>query len=54
MLIAMPLLVALAGVLMWALCSNAILKKMGEYAYFCGLLAFLLVGAEPMIKLLSR
>jgi len=42
MLIYLSLLVALVGVLMYALCSNAKLAEIGRIAFFCGLLAFLL------------
>lgn len=47
MIIYLSLLVALVGVLMYALCANAKLAEMGRLAYACGLLAFLLrvVGA---------
>lgn len=47
MIIYMSLLVALVGVLMYALCVNAKLAEVGRIAFGCGLLAFLLrvVGA---------
>lgn len=45
MLIYLSLLVALVGVLMFALCSNPKLSEVGKIAFFCGLLAFLIVFA---------
>jgi len=53
MQIALPLLVALVGLLMWALCTNGLLKEVGKIAFACGLLAFLLTGSGPLIKLLN-
>lgn len=42
MIIAFSLLIALIGVLMFALSANPKLQKIGEICLFCGLLAFLL------------
>jgi Na+/phosphate symporter len=42
MIIYLSLLIALAGVLMYALSNNAKLIEIGRIAFFCGLLAFLL------------
>jgi hypothetical protein len=42
MIIALPLLVALVGVLMFALSTNAKLVRIGEIMFAAGLLVFLL------------
>jgi hypothetical protein len=42
MIIYLSLLVALIGVLMYALCANPKLQEIGRLSYACGLLAFLL------------
>jgi hypothetical protein len=54
MIIYLSLLVALAGVLMYALCVNPKLQEIGRLAFACGLLAFLLVGAEKMMTVVTR
>ena len=54
MIIALTLLVALVGVLMYAFAANPKLQEVGRIMFFCGLLAFLLNGAEPLLKLMSR
>lgn len=41
MIIYLSLLVALIGVLMYALCVNAKLAEIGRLMFACGLLAFL-------------
>ncbi len=53
MIIALSLFVALVGVLMYALCANGKLQEIGRMAFFAGLLAFLLVGAERLLKLVG-
>ena len=53
MTIYLSLLVSLAGVLMYALCVNPKLQEIGRLAFACGLLAFLLVGAERMMKVIA-
>lgn len=45
MIIYLPLLVALIGVLMYALCVNGKLVEIGRIMLWTGLLAFLLRGA---------
>jgi hypothetical protein len=42
MIILLPLLVALIGVLMYALCTNAKLAEIGRILFWTGALAFLL------------
>ena len=54
MTIYLSLLVALVGVLMYALCVNPKLQEIGRLAYCCGLLAFLLVGVEHILNVIPR
>lgn len=51
MVIGLTLLVALIGVLMYALCAQPKLQEIGRIMFFCGLLAFLLAGATKMVEL---
>ena len=51
MMIYLSLLVALIGVLMYVLCRNAKAVEIGRLSFACGLLAFLLKVAEPLINL---
>jgi Na+/phosphate symporter len=44
MIILFSLLVALVGVLMFALCVNPKLQEIGRIMFFCGLFTFLLNG----------
>ena len=53
MLIAFALLVALIGVLMYALCANGKLIEIGRLMFACGLLAFLLQGAQKLLKIIG-
>ena len=48
------LLVALVGVLMYALCVNPKLQEIGRIMFFAGLLAFLLAGVGPVVNVLRR
>lgn len=54
MVVLLPLLVAVVGVLMYALATNPKVAEMGRIAFFAGLLAFLLLGGDQVITLLSR
>ena len=45
MIIYLSLLVALVGMLMYALSANPKLQEIGRISFFCGLLAFLLLAA---------
>jgi hypothetical protein len=45
-IIYLSLLVALVGVLMYALCVNPKLQEIGRLSFFAGLLAFLLMVAS--------
>lgn len=52
MIIYFPLLIALVGLLMYALATNSKVIEIGRIMFFCGLLAFLLGGGiGPMLKL---
>ncbi len=42
MIIVFSLLIAIIGLLMYALCSNGKLQEIGRIMFFCGLLAWLL------------
>ena len=53
MVIALTLLIALIGVLMYALMDNPKLQEVGRIMFFCGLLAFLLGGARAMVDLMK-
>jgi hypothetical protein len=52
MIILLPLLIALIGLLMFALCANPKLAEIGKIMFFCGLLAFLL-RSDGVLKLLG-
>jgi Na+/phosphate symporter len=54
MVILLPLLIALVGVLMYALSANPKLQEIGRIMFFSGLLAFLLQAGPNAISLLSR
>jgi len=54
MTIVLPLLIALIGVLMYALSANPKLNEVGRIMFFCGLLAFLLTGGAEAIRVLGR
>lgn len=51
MVIGLTLLVAIIGVLMYALCAQPKLQEIGRLMFFAGLLAFLLGGATELVKL---
>ena len=53
MIIALTLLVALVGLLMYILCTNPKLQEIGKILLFVGLLAFLL-GSGPEILRLTK
>ena len=49
MIIYLPLLVAIVGVLMYALCANPKLAEIGRLSFACGLLAFLFeIGSKTV------
>lgn len=51
MTVLLPLLIALIGVLMFALAPSEKLQEIGKIMFFCGLLAFLLVGGPQAVSL---
>lgn len=52
MIIYLSLLVALAGVLAYALSANAKIQEIGRLAFFAGLLAFLLHSSGSMMPVI--
>jgi hypothetical protein len=54
MIIYLSLLVAVVGLLMYALCVNSKLQEIGRLAYACGLLAFLLTSVPKLFSLIPR
>jgi len=53
MFIGLTLIVAIVGVLMYALCVNPKLAEVGRLMFFAGLLTFLLVGGPRVIELVK-
>ena len=53
MVIYLPLLVAIVGVLAYALSTNGKVQEMGRIAFFCGLLVFLWYCAGSKISPLN-
>ena len=53
MTIYFSLLVAIIGVLMYALCVQPKLQEIGRIAYAFGLLAFLLQGVQHLVALIK-
>ncbi len=51
MIIALTLLVALVGFLMFLLCANTKLQETGRILLFCGVIAFLLHGEKLLTML---
>jgi Na+/phosphate symporter len=49
--VGLALLVAIIGVLMYALCTNNKLQEIGKMMFFAGLLAFLLGGGKILIDM---
>ena len=54
MVILLPLLVAVVGVLIYALSGNSKVQELGRIAYFCGLLVFLMTAGPQVIDLINR
>ncbi len=48
MIVYLSLLVALIGILMYALCTNPKLAEIGRLMFACGLLAFLFSGGAVL------
>jgi len=53
MVIYLSLLVAVVGVLMYALCVNAKLAEIGRISYFAGLIVFLLQAVPHLVSVLK-
>jgi len=54
MIVFISVLVAIVGVLMYALSTKPKLQEIGRIAFFCGLLTFLLRVEPAMVNLLGR
>jgi Na+/phosphate symporter len=55
MIIYFSLLIALIGVLMYALVAHSKLQEIGRIMFFCGLLAFLLaIGTGHAVSIIPR
>lgn len=54
MIIFLSLLVAIVGVLMYALCANAKLSEIGRLAFFAGLFVFLLQAAPHLVGIATK
>lgn len=54
MIVLFPAFVLLIGLLMYALCVNPKLQEIGRIMFAFGLLAILLGGAQPVLRLLGR
>jgi hypothetical protein len=52
MIILLPLLIAVIGLLMYALCANPKLQEIGRILFFSGTLAFLLGGAQHVVDVI--
>jgi hypothetical protein len=53
MSIYLSLLVSIVGLLIWALAANPLVKEAGKYAYWCGLLAFLIRVSNDSFSILK-
>jgi hypothetical protein len=53
MIIYLPLLIALVGILMYALCVNPKLSEIGRIMFWVGLLCFLL-GDQALVNVIRR
>jgi hypothetical protein len=51
--IGLTVVVAIVGVLMYALCTNGKLQEIGRISFFAGLLAFLLGGGRILVDLMK-
>lgn len=54
MIVLLPVLFAVIGLLMYALCANPKLQEVGRIMFFCGTLVFLLHSAQSAVGLLNR
>ena len=53
MIVLLSLVVAIVGLLMYALCVNPKLQEIGRIAFFCGLLAFLFEAGPHIVSLIG-
>jgi hypothetical protein len=51
MIIFLPLLVAVIGLLVYALSANPKVQELGRIAYFCGLFVFLLQAGGHLVSM---
>jgi Na+/phosphate symporter len=51
MVVYLSLIIAVAGILMYALSTNDKVKEIGRLSFACGLLAFLIRIADPFMNL---
>ena len=54
MIVALSLLVALVGMLMYLLSGNPKIQELGRIMFAAGVFAFLFVGGDTVISLLNR
>jgi Na+/phosphate symporter len=53
MIVLLPLLVALIGLVAYAISTNPKVSELGRISFFCGLLAFLLQSAPHVVSWLK-
>jgi len=53
MIVYFPVFVFIVGLLMYYIAKTPETKEVGHIFIFCGCLAFLLRGSEPLVKLLQ-
>ena len=51
--VGLTLVIAIVGVLMYALCTNGKLQEVGRLMFFAGLLAFLLGGGRVLVDMMK-
>jgi hypothetical protein len=54
MIVYLSLLVAVIGILMYALCVSPKLQELGRLSFACGLLAFLLVSVPHLVTIVPH
>lgn len=54
MIILLPLLIALIGLVVWLIATNAKVAEVGRIMFFCGLLVFLWTGGPAVVTVLKR
>jgi len=53
MILYLPVLLAIIGLLTYALSGNPKVSEIGRITYFAGLLAFLLTGAQHLVSVVK-